>query len=385
MSHADTTLDLLDRSRESLTSGYAASAASARYLAASLAALRAGAAIVAARSAARPGAGLASGGDGPHDVWALTARVAPELTEWAQRFFAATGQRVGVEAGPGAVTAREADDLLRDAETFVDLAAGRLGRARRRTGRSASCPCARPEGAVRRRSPTSTSPRATRCATAPRHPSDLVERAAEHGQGALALTDRDGLYGAVRFAKACGAAGIAPVLGVDLAVEPIALGAAGAATGRRHPGGVRLGHRPDAARPRSAAAHPGARRRDRRPPAPPGHRARPRPGRRHRPRRRLGGAVPAGLRHPPARRARRPGQPRRDLLAEHARPSRGRRRGGPGRLVVLLGPDSDVGRAVLAGRRDLARDLLAAWRALLPRDGLVVEVVCHGGPEGTPG
>ena len=103
------------------------SAASARYLAASLAALRAGAAIVAARSAARPGAGLASGGDGPHDVWALTARVAPELTEWAQRFAAATGQRVGVETGLVRVTAREADDLLRDAETFVDLAAGRLG------------------------------------------------------------------------------------------------------------------------------------------------------------------------------------------------------------------------------------------------------------------
>jgi SAV_6107-like HEPN len=125
MSHAETTLDLLDRSREALTSGYAASAASARYLAASLAALRAGAALVAARSATRPG--LASGGDGPHDVWALTARVAPELTEWAQRFAASTGQRVGVETGLVRVTAREADDLLRDAETFVDLAARRLG------------------------------------------------------------------------------------------------------------------------------------------------------------------------------------------------------------------------------------------------------------------
>jgi hypothetical protein len=126
MSHAETTLDLLDRSREALSSGYAASAASARYLAASLAALRAGAALVAARSATLPGAGLASGG-GPHDVWCLTARVAPELTEWAQRFAAATGQRVGVETGLVRVTAREADDLLRDAETFVDLAAGRLG------------------------------------------------------------------------------------------------------------------------------------------------------------------------------------------------------------------------------------------------------------------
>ena len=30
------------------------------------------------------------------------------------------------------------------------------------------------------------------------HPADLVLRAAEHGMGALALTDRDGLYGAVK-------------------------------------------------------------------------------------------------------------------------------------------------------------------------------------------
>ena len=54
-------------------------------------------------------------------------------------------------------------------------------------------------------------------------PDDLVERAAAHGQPALALTDRDGLYGAVRFATACTRAGIAPVLGVDLAVEPLRL------------------------------------------------------------------------------------------------------------------------------------------------------------------
>ena len=48
-------------------------------------------------------------------------------------------------------------------------------------------------------------------------PEDLVERAAQHGQPALALTDRDGLYGAVRFTSAAAKAGIAPVLGVDLA------------------------------------------------------------------------------------------------------------------------------------------------------------------------
>src|SRR5680860_1879702 len=41
-------------------------------------------------------------------------------------------------------------------------------------------------------------------------PAALVERAASLGQPALALTDRDGLYGAVRFVQACDEAGIAP-------------------------------------------------------------------------------------------------------------------------------------------------------------------------------
>src|SRR5512139_1745855 len=52
------------------------------------------------------------------------------------------------------------------------------------------------------------------------HPHVLVERAVEHEMDTLALTDRDGLYGAVRFAKACMQAGVRPVLGVDLAVAP---------------------------------------------------------------------------------------------------------------------------------------------------------------------
>ena len=38
------------------------------------------------------------------------------------------------------------------------------------------------------------------------------------------------------------------------------------------------------------------------------------------------------------------------------------RRAGRAALVVLLGPDSDVGRAVLAKRHDRARDLLGAWQ-----------------------
>jgi error-prone DNA polymerase len=52
-------------------------------------------------------------------------------------------------------------------------------------------------------------------------PVDLVEAAAADGADALAITDRDGLYGAVKHVKACMASRIDPLLGVDLAiVEP---------------------------------------------------------------------------------------------------------------------------------------------------------------------
>lgn len=50
-------------------------------------------------------------------------------------------------------------------------------------------------------------------------PEDLVTRAAELGMPALALTDRDGLYGAIRFWRAAKAAGIAPVFGMQVSLE----------------------------------------------------------------------------------------------------------------------------------------------------------------------
>ena len=50
------------------------------------------------------------------------------------------------------------------------------------------------------------------------HPEALVARAAELGMDALALTDRDGVHGAVKFAKAGLVHGVRPILGVDLAV-----------------------------------------------------------------------------------------------------------------------------------------------------------------------
>jgi error-prone DNA polymerase len=49
---------------------------------------------------------------------------------------------------------------------------------------------------------------------------EVVMRAAELGMPALAVTDHEGLYGAVRFYQVCKAAGIKPIVGVELTVEP---------------------------------------------------------------------------------------------------------------------------------------------------------------------
>ncbi|WP_068254042.1 DNA polymerase III subunit alpha [Janibacter corallicola] len=189
-------------------------------------------------------------------------------------------------------------------------------------------------------------------------PEDLVARAVELGQPALALTDRDGLYGAVRFARAAGEAGIAPVLGVDLAVGPGA-GAGVPAPRRRTP--VRGGADVDPRHPRVTVLARGG-----------------------------GAGVPHGLgwarlcrlvsevhltgeRDDPVADA--------SMIARHAAPAV------PGEaapLRVLLGPASDVGAALLARRPDLARERLAAWHRLLPPDAVTIEVVDHGGPPGTP-
>ena len=49
-------------------------------------------------------------------------------------------------------------------------------------------------------------------------PEALVDRAAELGYPALALLDRDGVYGAPRFHKAARAAGIKPIIGAELTI-----------------------------------------------------------------------------------------------------------------------------------------------------------------------
>ncbi len=51
------------------------------------------------------------------------------------------------------------------------------------------------------------------------HPEDLVRRGVELGYPALAITDRNGLYGVVRFSEACKGLNIRPIFGVEVVLE----------------------------------------------------------------------------------------------------------------------------------------------------------------------
>ena len=90
-----------------------------KYSSAHVAALRVAAAVLAVR--ARPVR------SGPRrrvqrNAWVLLAEVAPEFAEWASFFAAGAAQRAAAEAGlERAVTTREADDLIREVETFYGL------------------------------------------------------------------------------------------------------------------------------------------------------------------------------------------------------------------------------------------------------------------------
>jgi hypothetical protein len=96
-----------------------------RYATAHLAALRAAAAILAARARPAPGrrGKLTS-------VWTLLTLVAPELNEWATFFAVSASKRAAAEAGiPRVVSTREADDLVRAAESFIGVVELALGLA----------------------------------------------------------------------------------------------------------------------------------------------------------------------------------------------------------------------------------------------------------------
>ncbi len=192
------------------------------------------------------------------------------------------------------------------------------------------------------------------------HPHALVERAVEHEMDTLALTDRDGVYGAVRFAKACMQAGVRPVLGVDLAVAP-------------------TGTLPPAVAPIDPAAGPlprGAR--TPRTPARGGSFRDPRL-----PRvtflagskqgwaalcRLVSATHLAGERGFPVTSL--------ELVAEHL---------GGSDVLVLLGPGSELGRAATLRRDDLARAALRPWLEAVDRSSIVVEAVSHRLPGNGPG
>lgn len=182
------------------------------------------------------------------------------------------------------------------------------------------------------------------------HPHALVERAAEQEMDTLALTDRDGTYGAVKFAKASLAAGIRPVLGVDLAVRPVADGLTSSTNSVSRKSPVKGGTYRDPTFPRvTFVAHAGAA----------GGRA--------------GWAAICRLvsaTHLAGER----GAPVADLalLAPHL---------ASGDVVVMLGPTSELGWAATLRRDDLALAALAPWREVVPPENLLIELVSHRLPQ----
>lgn len=172
-------------------------------------------------------------------------------------------------------------------------------------------------------------------------PGLLVQRAAERGVTALALTDRDTVAGAVRFVKAAVTAGVKPLLGVDLAVASTAA-ASGWKRNLRAP--ARGGAHVVEARfrvtllARSAAGWA-----------------------------RICRIVSAAHAHPV------------DGVPVASWPVLEEQLGDE--VVVLLGPASEPAGALAAGRPDVAERLLAPWRAAAG-EGLRLEAV-HLGRAGT--
>ncbi|HIY65804.1 MAG TPA: DNA polymerase III subunit alpha, partial [Candidatus Agrococcus pullicola] len=167
-------------------------------------------------------------------------------------------------------------------------------------------------------------------------PEVLVEAAAAAGADAAAITDRDGLYGAVRHIRACLAAHIDPIVGAELqigsregtyeSVSDVTLLAHG-----------NIGGAGWAALARTVSASYGA------------------------PRRAVKAQNGAAYRIANL-------TPSRISALLHGE--------GPPTATVLLGPSSDVGRALLTGRVADARTALDRWQQLLP-GGIALEVVCH--------
>ena len=119
-----TTHSYLERAAESLREAITTTDVPARYAHAHVAALRAAAAVLAAKAHPDPRRRRQK------NAWVLLTEVAPEMSEWATFFAAGASKRAAAEAGSRrAVTPREADDLVRDADRFLAVVEQSLGLA----------------------------------------------------------------------------------------------------------------------------------------------------------------------------------------------------------------------------------------------------------------
>ena len=150
-------------------------------------------------------------------------------------------------------------------------------------------------------------------------PAALVDAAADAEMDTLAITDRDGLYGAVKFARACQRTGIAPVVGVDHTMADGSRAVSLATSRRGWASLCRL----------TSAVHLA------------GERGKPR-------------CTP-------------------EAMAGHDD------------LVVMLGDDSDLGRALAHGSPDAAEGVLHRWLDLVDRHRLAIAVTDQHTPGRGPG
>ena len=185
-------------------------------------------------------------------------------------------------------------------------------------------------------------------------PELLAEAARAQGSSALAVTDRDGLYGAVKHIGACLQLGISPIVGVELLVvdEQTSMSSRVSRTERARV--VVIAH--GSASSSKADTKPG-----------------------------YGWsklcaivsaaqAIRGGFKSAASKRENPVAISASELAALLEE----------GGCTVLLGSDSDLGRAVTNGDRTLAESALLAWQKLLPKPGsLAVELVSHLTEPGT--
>jgi error-prone DNA polymerase len=174
-------------------------------------------------------------------------------------------------------------------------------------------------------------------------PEELAQAAAADGASALACTDRDGLYGTIKHLKACMGAGLDPIVGVDLAVydddgdHRTQLAGRVVVLARGHNNGA--GYRALCRLVSDAHARTSGK---------------------------SGGVVPVAVT--------RAELASRTLDPHTLKPV----------LMVLIGPDSDVGRA-MGGRRYLRpRTLFKQWLDAMPGGTVVAEIVSQLSAPGTP-